>query len=722
MITLATAEYIAGIAGAVSSITYTITGMEKAGTTETYKVLAQGQLPEVAAAIYTAPTSNVAFVKEILLHNPTAGSVTFKLYVNGTADDHKIGGFILIAGGSATHTSDGWKFFDSSGKLGTTVLPASGVVTTINVQDYGAKGDGTNDDTTSIQAAINAAQLAPGGLVGARGVDVYFPPGIYKTTATLTVQQNNICLQGSGVGSTVILPAATFLVGDVIQFGSGAADFASLGLQDINIYSSVARTSGAHININRCSDVVIQDFAMNNPVVGILVQSTAGHESLKVTIRRGEINNILTTTGVGIQVNNGLGGDTYITDIVSSNAASPNSPLAGINLISTGHTSILRCNITRCIHGLYVNPGASQDVSYLFIDHSLFDSCNTTGAYFWASSATAARIRSVMSVNSWYSGSTANPSYGINFVSAGGTAVIDGFSFIGCRILNNYTQGAWIQAGTNISFTDCTIAGNSAGSSGAADGINIAANLSSISAMNCKIGQAGTAGNTQRYAINVAAGTGGNLQFVYNDCQPNVTLGTHGYVNVGAVTGGGVVVEGNLPVVAKNFGNSSVSSLGALNTAHTIISNSTAAGNRLPVSALKPGLTLRFTASGTNTSTVANATTFKVLMGTANTAGGDAAVFTAAVTSAAGGTTIPFKVVIEITLRTVAAGVGTWYGYMWVFNNGTTGIYTLYTFGIAGTMATCTTTNALYVNLSHQTAAVTTTNTFQTVTTEVVSV
>lgn len=47
----------------------------------------------------------------------------------------------------------------------------------INVFDYGAKGDGSTDDTAAIQAAFNA---------GANGGYVYFPKGNYYVTSSLT--------------------------------------------------------------------------------------------------------------------------------------------------------------------------------------------------------------------------------------------------------------------------------------------------------------------------------------------------------------------------------------------------------------------------------------------------------------------------------------------------------------------------------------------------------
>ena len=51
---------------------------------------------------------------------------------------------------------------------------------TYNVKDYGAVGDNTTDDTTAIQAALDA--------VAAGGGIVYFPPGLYLISASLTVK------------------------------------------------------------------------------------------------------------------------------------------------------------------------------------------------------------------------------------------------------------------------------------------------------------------------------------------------------------------------------------------------------------------------------------------------------------------------------------------------------------------------------------------------------
>jgi hypothetical protein len=630
-------------------------------------------------------------------HASTACAVTVQHY-DGTITVELVK--VTLAAGERLEYEDasGWSVLDAAGNFKSGLTPSVGLLRgIINVLDYGAKGDGATDDRTAIQAAINAGGA---GGVSARGVDVWFPPGVYAITGVLTCPFNNVILRGAGWQSTVLYASHT--TGDILQLGDGTTH-GGCGLTDMSVWCSAARTTGASINVNLMNDCIIRNFVINNCFQGVLVQGT----SLKVWIQQGEINNIHVTDGVGIQVTNGLGGDTYIDNIVISNNPA-SKPLAGIQITQTGHASILRCNITSCGIGLSVNPGASQDVNYLFVDHSLFDSGGTHAAKFAPTNATG-RIRSVVCGNSWFSGCLA-AGYGIE-IGGVASSTVDDISFVGCRVLNNYQHGIGITYASvnNTSFSECTIAGNGQNTINTYDGVNIAASVNNVSVLNCAICQAGTAGNQQRYAINVAAGTSSGLMFVNNQTAPNGTLGNNGYINLGAITGGGNLVDSNSPAMASAYSSASLTASAGLNTVHTIISDTTAYRNRLVANSLRIGTTIRFT----------NATTFRVLMGTNNTTG-DTAVLTAAVTSAAGGTGIPFRVVIELTCRGALGATCAWYGYMWVYNVGTTGIYTLYTFGIAGTMATIASTSALYVNLSHQTAAATTTNTFQVVTMEVV--
>jgi hypothetical protein len=594
--------------------------------------------------------------------------------------------------------------YDSTGNIRNSNVPATGLQTILNVKDYGAVGDGVTNDTTAIQNAINAAQsLGTGG----RGIDVYFPAGVYYINATLTVLQDNVRLIGAGRGSTVIYP--NFASGDIIQFGNGTTARAQQGFLHMQIFAPAARTTGVGINIQYSADFLLEDFAMNNMVIGVQI-GTAANPSLKVHIRNGTINALLVTTGVGIYVLNGLGGDTYIEDIVMSNAPA-SKPAAGIRVTQSGHCSILRTNVTSCLIGLDVNPGAAQDVSYMFIDHSLFDSCGTHGARFSPTAATG-RIRNVMSVNCWYSGSSTN--YGIEFGGSSGT--LNALSFIGCRILNNYNHGVYISyaSARNISFTDCTISGNGTQTTNTYDGINIVANVSGLSVVNCKIGQAGTATSIQRYAINIAAGTSEDIQLIGNDCQPNGTVGTHGCINIGTLTGGGNQIILNNPAVPAGSGACTIAASSAINTTETVISSPL----RLAASGIRAQTFFRFDITGTCTSTAPNVSTFRVRLGTAGTTSDTAIATFATLGASSSGTAIPFSIDIEVVSR-VPGAAGTFYGSLTVTNHGTAGISPIPVQVILGSMATASTLTADYITCTYQSAAATTTSTFQMVATEV---
>lgn len=84
-----------------------------------------------------------------------------------------------------------------------------GIPTIINVKDaaYGAKGNGTTDDTAAIQAALTAAAALSG--TQSAGGTVYLPAGTYKVTGGLTLAVDGITIRGAGAISTAIVTTST---------------------------------------------------------------------------------------------------------------------------------------------------------------------------------------------------------------------------------------------------------------------------------------------------------------------------------------------------------------------------------------------------------------------------------------------------------------------------------------------------------------------------------
>lgn len=65
---------------------------------------------------------------------------------------------------------------------------------TANVRDFGAAGDGEQDDTAAFQAAID--RMEEGAL--------WIPPGRYKLTGQLRLARSRVVLRGAGAGETVL--------------------------------------------------------------------------------------------------------------------------------------------------------------------------------------------------------------------------------------------------------------------------------------------------------------------------------------------------------------------------------------------------------------------------------------------------------------------------------------------------------------------------------------
>lgn len=145
-----------------------------------------------------------------ILKKPTVG------VVSGT-NSGSIGSFTgTFANGTApTYTTsntkvrltpfpnDTTKVLRGDGSWGTVAGSGGYVDRRYSVRDYGAKGDGSTDDTSAIQATINTAK--------ATGGTVYFPRGVYSITSSLTYSAiaggdpiYRVHFAGDGIGASVI--------------------------------------------------------------------------------------------------------------------------------------------------------------------------------------------------------------------------------------------------------------------------------------------------------------------------------------------------------------------------------------------------------------------------------------------------------------------------------------------------------------------------------------
>ncbi len=118
----------------------------------------------------------------------------------------------------------------------------------VSVKDFGAVGDGVNDDTAEIQAAIDYLQSL--GALSAEGKKLWFPAGFYKLSAPLNIS-DLLVIQGDGAESTK-LQITTGVIFDVSSAGVEFRDLFFVG-PSVSNGNGIRLTNGNNCIIERCT-------------------------------------------------------------------------------------------------------------------------------------------------------------------------------------------------------------------------------------------------------------------------------------------------------------------------------------------------------------------------------------------------------------------------------------------------------------------------------------
>ena len=239
----------AGIAYTLPPATITTLGGIKVGSNLT--ITSDGTL-SANATPYTLPTASA-----ITLGGVKVGA-NLSIDGNGVLSGHPA--YTLPTASSTV--LGGVKVGSGLSISGAGVLSAnSGAI--VSVKDYGAKGDGTTDDSAAFNAAL------------AVNTTVFVPEGVYRLASRVTVGQlDRQTLYGENSTSTILRSSSQ--TEPVIYVNAGVP---GVSIRSMTIDRSVTPTTGVGIDYNRIGEGVLDDLLVQNHLVGIRL-GEAGYSRL----------------------------------------------------------------------------------------------------------------------------------------------------------------------------------------------------------------------------------------------------------------------------------------------------------------------------------------------------------------------------------------------------------------------------------------------------------
>jgi hypothetical protein len=392
-------------------------------------------------------------------------------------------------------TTGGVPFLDN---IITKIMP----VANVKHGDYGAIGDGSTDDRQAIQDAIDEVEGEGGGIV-------WIPEGTYKIgTPGLDIGAvaGNVILMG--VGNSSILKT-DHVSSNILSLGDGSTTRSGITVRDLKFTSSVTRSGGAAIDLNKVSLCTLENINIASENTGITTSAT----NTIVRMNNIDIRETIQTNGIGMFLNHG--NDYYIKNVVMDAAS---DPFAGIRLGNVGNVWMSDTHLLNSGHGLYINPDAGEVASDIFLTNCKVQSCDQNGIFINADTATST-ARKIKISGGIMDGNTKN---GIR-ITGHASSTIDDIDIDNVGVYGNGEHGISLEVGVNVSINGCKISGNDSGDSSTYDGVSVNAGITQFQITNNFIGTMGGESNYQVYGIDIGSGAGNEFIITGNSIINNKT-------------------------------------------------------------------------------------------------------------------------------------------------------------------------------------------------------
>lgn len=282
------------------------------------------------------------------------------------------GGGLFVYSSSSVETEDGGMIIAPTTGSGRFLRVTSG--SKISVKWFGAKGDGSTDDTTALQAAFTYFRAqAPGAVLE------FDATGTYLTTQTLLVEGNRLTVEGN---QSTIKTTATLASNGVINVGNAGPASASeqVTIQNLRIEADNKAAYGLFVREGQnCS---YRNITSTNGVTAAVFVDGSGNGGSITLVNHLFENVLVSCTGVaarGFEFNKGgntgaferftllgCGGETA-TNTIAAYGTFGLEILGGT--FQNASEAGLRCDdgVTVQLHGTYIEP-AGDSVPSLIVD------------------------------------------------------------------------------------------------------------------------------------------------------------------------------------------------------------------------------------------------------------------------------------------------------------------------------------------------------------------
>jgi hypothetical protein len=400
------------------------------------------------------------------------------------------------------------------------------------VTDFGAVGDGSTDDTSAIQSAINN--------LGADGGQVWFPPGVYRVAGTLNVNSTGVHLSGSSRRGTTL------------KFDNGAANCISItgaapGVYDIKVADMFldcrGKTGGTTLALFRANEVLLDNLKILGAWNGIdcdVVNTVSIRDTLVQTAGG--------TGSFGIRFK-APGDSSARSDVLTIyNTTVQNQYLGGDGLVWDGQANTLRTfglGILGSRYGVLVKNSAGSNTYYpQFLESYDLEIDGCTASAIRIEGGTQMRFTACDIFNEG-GGNTSN-THAVEILADAAGSITNSIQFIGGRI-GACRQNAMRIAARNVIIQGVIVAGNSVAGSNQFSALKVVAPAQDIMVKGNTIGEYwGSLVNT-KYGIEIDSGVTrlveeGNS---YLSCRSGAVLNNAAGDPSVVVRGGGLQPDGS---------------------------------------------------------------------------------------------------------------------------------------------------------------------------------